>query len=145
MFAPWFIWLVIGIIAIGLEIFVPGLVIIFFGIGAVGTALVSLLPFVASHLWIQGLCFLVLSILSLVCLRRLFGNIFQGTVFDSFARSPGDSPFAEVIEDISPSRDGRIRYKGTTWNARTLADEIPAGVSVKIVRLEGMTYIVEKI
>lgn len=42
----WMIWLIAGALCIGLELFIPGLVIIFFGLGCVCTAGFSLLSFV---------------------------------------------------------------------------------------------------
>ncbi|WP_252830180.1 NfeD family protein [Treponema denticola] len=37
-----------------------------------------------------------------------------------------------------------MKYQGTTWSARSLSEEIPAGSMVRVLRREGLTYIVEK-
>ncbi|EGC77264.1 hypothetical protein HMPREF9353_01614 [Treponema denticola F0402] len=52
--------------------------------------------------------------------------------------------FADVIETVFHNKEGRIKYQGTTWSARSLSEEIPAGSMVRVLRREGLTYIVEK-
>lgn len=140
---PWSMWLLIGILCIGAELLIPGLVVIFFGFGAILTALFSLLPLIQDRLWIQILIFLVFSILSIVFLRKKFTPIFKGSVFlpNKQADSEVDA-YALVLESLSEKKEGRIKYKGTTWNAISVSGEIPEGARVKVVRQEGLTYIV---
>ena len=38
MLEPWFLWALLGILLVGAETFIPGLAIIFFGLGALATA-----------------------------------------------------------------------------------------------------------
>ncbi len=142
----WSLWLLIGVLCIGAELIIPGLVIIFFGFGAILTSVFSLIPFINNIFWLQLLVFLACSILSLVILRKKFTNIFKGSIFCPNKES--DSPvsaYAEVLEDISDKKEGRIKYNGTTWNAISTSDTIKAGERVKVVRQEGLTYIVEKV
>ena len=77
----WMIWLIAGALCIGLELFIPGLVIIFFGLGCVCTAGFSLLSFVNNRVWLQIVLFLIFSVLSLAFLRKKFTIIFKGTLF----------------------------------------------------------------
>lgn len=146
MYEPWFVWALIGVGCIGLEILLPGFVIFFFGLGGIATALCSLIPFVTAALWLQILLFVVFSILSLVFLRRRFSRVFAGTLFDSRKGDPeeeGVGETAEVIETISPVREGRIRFHGTSWKARSRGEELARGSMAKVLAREGMTYIVE--
>ncbi len=144
-FDPWLLWLLIGVVCIGAELLIPGLVIIFFGFGAILTALISLVPFVATTLWLQLIIFVVCSVLSLIILRRKFTPIFKGSVF---MPEKGDavpaSSYAEVVEAMSEKKEGRIKYNGTTWNAASTSGEIEVGERVKVLKKEGLTYIVEK-
>lgn len=145
MYQPWFVWALVGIALIGLEMLMPGFVIFFFGIGALATALFSLIPLVGGLLWLQILLFVVFSILSLLFLRRRFTKIFAGTVFDSHHADPeetGVGETAEVIETVSPHTDGRIRFQGTTWPARTRSATILPGSRAIVIERTGMTYII---
>jgi len=145
---PWFLWALIGIVCIGLEMLLPGFVIFFFGVGALVTALCSLVPFVSDTIWLQILLFITFSILSLVFLRRKFTKVFAGTVFDSHKtnkETDGVGKIADVIEMAGPVTEGRIRFQGTTWKAHTKAGECLPGTHVRIVSREGMTYIIEPV
>ena len=51
----WSIWLLVGVLCIGLELIIPGLVIIFFGFGAVFTSVFSLIPFINLLLFLRVL------------------------------------------------------------------------------------------
>ncbi|UTC85197.1 NfeD family protein [Treponema denticola] len=141
----WSIWLLVGVICIGLELIIPGLVIIFFGFGAVFTSVFSLIPFINQALWFQIIIFVVFSVLSLIFLRKKFTPVFKGTIFypDKKSGKEGDE-FADVIETVFHNKEGRIKYQGTTWSARSLSEEIPEGSMVRVLRREGLTYIVEK-
>jgi membrane protein implicated in regulation of membrane protease activity len=146
MFEPWFVWALIGIGCIGLEMLMPGFVIFFFGMGGLATALCSLVPSVAAILWLQILIFIVFSTLSLVFLRKRFSRIFEGTVFDSRKgniEEAGIGKIAEVIETAGTVKEGRIRFQGTSWKAHTREGEIPSGSRARIIARESMTYIIE--
>lgn len=145
MYQPWLIWAIVGVVCIGMEMLLPGFVIFFFGLGALLTALVSLIPFVSDATWLQVILFAVFSVISLVFLRQRFAKIFAGTVFDSRHADPeetGAGETAEVIETVSPQTDGRIRFQGTTWPARTRAGTILPGSRAIVIERNGMTYII---
>ncbi len=146
MYQPWFVWALIGLACIGLEMLMPGFVIFFFGLGGLATALFSLIPAVSGMLWLQVLIFIFFSTLSLVFLRRRFSRIFGGTIFDSHKGNPeevGIGKTTEVIETVGTVTEGRIRFQGTSWKAHCREGEIAAGKMARIVSREGMTYLVE--
>ncbi|UTC68116.1 MULTISPECIES: NfeD family protein [unclassified Treponema] len=144
--AWWSIWLLAGVLCIGLELIIPGLVIIFFGFGAVFTSALTLIPFINEALWLQIIIFIICSVLSLVFLRKKFTPIFKGTVFYPDKKSDKYiEELADVVETVFHNKEGRIKYKGTTWSARSLSGEIPQGEVVRVLRREGLTYIVEKV
>ena len=141
----WSIWLLVGVICIGLELIILGLVIIFFGFGAVFTSVFSLIPFINQALWFQIIIFVIFSVLSLAFLRKRFTPIFRGTIFYPDKKSgKEEDEFADVIETVFHNKEGRIKYQGTTWSARSISEEIPEGSMVRVLRREGLTYIVEK-
>lgn len=148
MLEPWFVWALVGIGCIGMEMLMPGFVIFFFGLGGLATALCSLVPAVAGVLWLQILIFLIFSTLSLIFLRKRFSLIFEGTVFDSRKSNKeeaGIGKIAEVIETAGPVTEGRIRFQGTSWKAHTREGEISAGNRARITAREGMTYVIEPV
>ena len=139
---PAFVWAVAGLVLLAAEFLVPGFVIFFFGVGALTTAVASLLlPPVAGSLALQGVVWAVGSILSLRFLRRRFSRIFRGGT----AESPATEDLGEsvvVTERIAPDEPGRVRYRGTSWKAISHTESFEPGDRAQIVHEEGLTLIV---
>ncbi len=54
---------------------------------------------------------------------------------------------AKVIADILPDKPGRIKYRGTSWQAISEEGEIKAGETASLIAKsdeESMTFIVKK-
>lgn len=139
---PAVVWFLIGLVFILLELAVPGLFLLFFGIGAWLTAL---LTFIADiDVGLQIAIFVIASLVALLFLRRSLKRHF----FASNTTSPKtlEDEFigkrAFTISSITPSKPGRVTFKGASWNAES-HQEIPAGTSVTIVGKESITLIVE--
>lgn len=135
-------WSLIGLLLIASEMIIPGFTIFFFGAGALFTALVSLiLPRLG--LGAQTLLWAGSSIAAFIFLRKRFRSVLKGTIIyrdaeaDQYAGRE-----AEVIDAISPDRPGRIRFQGTSWEAVSYDESIPAGEKALILRREGMRFIV---
>jgi membrane protein implicated in regulation of membrane protease activity len=144
--SPEIIWLLASVLLVFSEFMIPGLVIAFFGGGALITALTTWLGF-TSTLELQLLVFIVSSILLLVVLRAYVKKIFLGRLQQSgdiqnFSIEVGK--IVPVVELIEPGEvGGKVRYQGALWSAK--ADEkIPPGESVKIKGFDNLTLIVEK-
>jgi len=139
---PAVIWFLIGLGLLLLELVLPGLVILFFGVGAWVTALVC--TFTNINLNFQILIFLVASLLGLVLLRKYLKNRF-------FNRT--DKEVADQLEEfigrkartISEFKDGsgKIEFKGTTWSARC-DDPLSKGDWVEITDKDSLTLKVKK-
>jgi len=142
------IWAISGVVLIFIEFFIPGLVIIFFGIGALVTALFSFLIGNSFTLPIQLFTFTIISILSLLLLRKYFKKVFKGTLEsddDGTNFNIEIGKVVPVIEFIHPGEvGGKVRYQGTIWNAQS-ANPIAPGESVKITGGKNITLFVEKI
>ncbi len=144
--SPALIWLIIGILFVALEFIIPGLVIAFFGIGAMITALTTGIGLTTGFNW-QVAVFIVASLASLFLLRRYVKKVFMG-------KKEGDSvnefnldvgKVVPVVQTIDPHKStGKIKYQGTLWSA-TADEVIPEGESVKIVGRQNITIKVEKI
>lgn len=140
------IWLLLGFALIVGEVFIPGLVVIFFGFGAVVNAgLIMLFPPLAANIGWQLLSWAALSGGSLLFLRRFMKKSFQGTIFQRNKEEIKSSgKIVNVIEDISPEKPGRIHYQGTSWEARCFDETIPAGSKAEIMKQEGLHFYVTK-
>lgn len=142
------IWLVIGIVFIFSELFIPSFVIAFFGGGALITALLRLIIGNPFTLALQLIVFIISSILLLVLLRKYLQKIFMGKLQDE--RDDQDfnveiGKIVIVIQDIQPGgTKGKVKYQGTNWAAKA-SEKIVVGESVKIIGCENITLIVEKL
>ena len=144
--SPEIIWTFVGIILVFIEFFIPGLVIAFFGFGALITALTTWTGLTPT-LFGQLLVFMVASILLLVLLRKYMKKTFFGDFREkdtSHIVSVEIGKIVPVIEYIQPGEvGGKVRYQGTNWSA--MANEpIAPGESVKIVGCDNLTLLVEK-
>ncbi|MCI0470492.1 MAG: NfeD family protein, partial [Candidatus Aminicenantes bacterium] len=114
-------WAIGGLILIFLELFIPGLVIAFFGVGALVTALTTWLG-ISPSLPLQLLVFIICSIVLLVLLRKYMKRIFYGETkagaeIPNFTVEIGK--IVPVIEFIQPGEvGGKVRYQGSNWSAR---------------------------
>lgn len=139
---PEIIWFIIGLLFLLLEFTLPGLIIVFFGIGAWITSLCCLVFDVNINL--QIIIFIATSIISLILLRNYLKKRFfkedqqpKDTLADEFIGKT-----AEVELDIKDGKQGKISFKGTTWNAES-DHNIKKGQLVKIISKESIVLKVE--
>lgn len=145
--SPEIIWIILGIVFIFFEFFIPGLVIAFFGVGALITALTTWMKLTTS-LTSQLLVFMISSLLFLVFLRKYVKSTFLGKTKESESERNFNIEIGKivpVVEFIQPGEvGGKVRYMGTTWSA-TASEPIAPGDSVEIIGNDGLTLIVEKV
>ena len=137
---PPVIWMVAGFIFFLLEFAVPGLILFFFAVGAWIVALLSLL--IDMSINTQLLIFLAGSVLTILLFRKWVKKIIWAKknsteLEDEFIGKRGK---AETM--IAPGHDGKVNFKGTTWNARS-ADIIEEGENVVISGNESILLIVK--
>ncbi|MFP4459866.1 MAG: NfeD family protein [Candidatus Zixiibacteriota bacterium] len=146
--SPALIWFAVGILFLFLEFAVPGVILFFFGSGALLTAILSWIGILDS-LPGQMLFFIASSVILLITLRRYLKNTFMGRAKGNTNNRGEMSEFigkrGKVIRRIVPdSSGGRIKFKGTDWNAE--ADEtIEVGKFVRIISYDNITLKVEPI
>ena len=143
---PEMIWFVVGLALVLLEFAVPGVIIVFFGLGA---CLVSLTTYLGATESIdsQLILFSVSSVALLFSLRRWIRGKFTGYVSDvqDPARNYDDFLGKDVTaaEDLSPGKVGVVEFRGTRW--RAVADApLLQGEEGRIERLDGITLIIRK-
>ena len=137
------VWLVAMVVLLIVEALVPGLVSVWFALGALAALLAALLK---APIWLQVVWFLAVSVATL-CLTRPLAQKYvnartQPTNADALIGR--DCAVTEEINNIAGS--GAVKVGGQVWTART-EDEgtvIPAGEVVKIIRIEGVKLIVKR-
>ncbi|MGM0424521.1 MAG: NfeD family protein, partial [Thermodesulfobacteriota bacterium] len=88
--------------------------------------------------------------ISIVVLRTWFMKTFKGVATDKSSTGYDDFPWGthvQVVKSISPNVNGRIRFRGTQWDA-SADEEIEAGEMAEIVSFAGNSrqiYFVRKI
>lgn len=134
---PW-TWLILGIVLIGLETFVPGIFLIWLGIAAV---LTGLLDYGLDLSWQATLvAFALLSLVSVVAGRALASRRRDG---GAELNRRGEAMLGRrfVLDQPIISGEGRVRVDDTVW--RVTGPDLPAGAAVRVLRLEGATLQVE--
>jgi len=138
---PAMIWFLIGLVLIVAEFAVPGLIIIFFGLGAWASALAVLA--VDLSLFLQIVIFLVVSITTLLLLRKRFVAAAENTpdLTDEFVGKR-----AEVIQKFTRGKLGQVKFKGALWQAETASEQVlEPGDMVMIVGYESIILKVEPV
>jgi len=141
-------WLLAGLILVGLELLVPGVFIIWFGCGAVVTALIcSLLsPFLPIFgFWqMQILLFSLLSIVFVLIGRRLSRRI-ESVNEEPLLNKRTDALLGQIatLEEAIENGQGHVRLGDSLW--RVSGENLPAGHRVKLLRFHDGAFIVEKV
>jgi inner membrane protein len=140
-------WLILGIVLVAAEFAVPGLVVVFLGLGALvvaalGAAGIVSTPLAAGGIWAGVSLGLTLTL--------------RGAAVKFL---PSESSRKEVDEDLesedtivdvlvaitSENSEGRIRSGGTTWAARALDEPIAAGSKARLMYREGLVWVVSPV
>jgi membrane protein implicated in regulation of membrane protease activity len=125
------IWIIIGFVLFLLEFVLPGLILFFFAVGAWIVAILCL--FVDLSINQQLIIFLLSSVVSILLLRKWFSKILwkrkhsTELMEDEFLGKIGKAETA-----ISPGENGKVDFKGTTWQAAS-EDFIEKGENVLII------------
>ena len=134
---PAVIWFLIGLGLLLLELVLPGLVILFFGVGAWVTALVCAITDINLN-W-QIFIFLVASLLGLVLLRRYLKKRFFGRT-DKETQDQLEEFIGRKARAVDEFKDGagKVEFKGTRWSARS-EEPVSKGQWVTIQSKDSLT------
>ena len=144
----WILWTVLGVILIITEIFTPGFVLLWFGVGALAAALAAVVglsyPF-------QFLIFFVVSTILTAASRTLFVNYFSPKKDGGHHKFGVDALPGKIGTVVASSRgpldEGAVKVFGSTWTAYPAEGEDPleAGDRVVVERLQGASIYVRRI
>ena len=143
---PELIWFLVGIVLLVLEFELPGLIVFFFGVGAIIVAILCLIFKLSIDM--QLIIFIVASLACLIVLRKWLKGIFYGHVKAKQDIKKEMNDFvgerAVVKEKITAGLGGKVKLHGTNWEAEA-DEEIEAGEIVEIIGKENITLKVKKI
>jgi inner membrane protein len=136
---PWWLWLTVGLGLFLGDLLIPGgLVLCFFGVGALAVGLVVALTLIQDA-WVEWLLFSGYSIVALLLFRRPLVRYVRRTdpslQMDSLI---GESAVAQ--EDIAVDGLGRAELRGTTWTVRNVgATPLRHGQRSQVTHVDGLT------
>jgi membrane protein implicated in regulation of membrane protease activity len=149
MSGHWYIWLILGAIFIVAEMFTSGFVLLWFGVGALAAAILSLTGLVSIP--IEIVAFLAISIGLTIASRTIFERFFMRyspgrelkTGVDNL---PGQIGIV-VTSSAGASREGAVRVFGSTWRAFPAAGEesLCEGEQVRVERVDGVSIYVRHV
>ena len=141
------LWLGSGIFLMAIEFLVPGLVLVFVGLGSLTVVFGMHFGYIDGILQ-QFITFFISSIIYLLTLRflvlRFFTSITRKENIDEDEEVMGS--IVELVADINSGEFGRVEHSGSSWQARAEGDQtILKGEKVKIIGRDNITWIVQKI
>ena len=138
------VWLIAMIVLLVVEGVVPGLISIWFALGALAALVSALLH---APLWLQIVWFLAVSIVALALTRPLakkyINSKTQPTNADMLIGK--ECVVRESIDNVLGA--GAVSVDDKVWTARTESDDMkaPEGSRAAVVRIEGVKLIVKPI
>jgi membrane protein implicated in regulation of membrane protease activity len=137
---PWS-WIVLGLVLMGLELVAPGAFLLWLGVAAVLTGIADAalgLSWQAS-----ALVFAILSVAAVLGGRAVSRSGDRDDERDPTLSRRGQSLVGRAFTLDAPIADGtgRLRVDDSSW--RIIGPDAPAGTSVRVVRVEGATLVVE--
>jgi hypothetical protein len=141
--ALWWLWLLLGLVLLGVEMLTPGgFYFLFFGVAALIVGCLAGLG-VAGPVWAQLVVFSVLSVAALAVLRPYLVRWTRSTE----RPDPVDTLVGEtavLADDVAPGGHGKAELRGTSWSVLN-HDQRPLarGQRVRVVRVDGLTLWVE--
>lgn len=143
--SPILVWFLVGLLLVLSELALPGVILVFFGLGAwlvAATCAMGLTQGLTSQLIVFGAG----SLLLLLVLRRwLRGKLHGHQSADQDPAANLDNPAGDsvtVTVAVEPGNDeGRVEYKGAIWHARSDAT-IAVGSRARITETDGITLVV---
>ena len=147
MDAEWWTWIFLGggLLLMVLETMIPGGVAFFLGLSGVLLAALRVLGLVVDPMLSVGL-WLALSAGLVLTLRPVLMRYFGGASSFKLANEDFEAmdKIVQVVEPVGElGEEGRIRFRGATWAARSLEGQLPAGAEARILYRDNLTWVVE--
>lgn len=138
-------WLLLGLLLLVSELFIPGLVAAFFGIGALVVGVLTLLGVIESTS-AQLICFALISLVALFGLRKHCQRWLKGAEGDRSLTDLDDAGFigarVQVMDDFVDGV-GDVLLNGSKWDAES-ADALLAGEHAWVIDHHGIVLKVSR-
>ena len=145
----WILWTVLGVVLIIAEVFTPGFVLLWFGVGALAAAFAGLVGL--DSLPLQFLIFIFVSVALTAASRTIFVNYFSREKTGDDLKSGVDALPGKIGTVVSSSHgalnEGAVKVFGSTWTAYPAEGEEPleAGERVEVERVQGASIYVRRV
>lgn len=141
----WMIWIIAGAVMALLEFILPGGIIVFLGMAAIAVGGAVYLGWITTAVHAL-LAWFIISILFMLFLRQLFIKYFEGDTSVENVDEDKDliGSLVETVEEILPHKEGRVKFRDTTWAARSNG-ELKPGSKAVVSERDGNTLIVKPI
>lgn len=143
----WILWTVLGVVLVIAEVFTPGFVLLWFGVGALAAALAA---FLGAGFAAQFILFIVVSSALTALSRTIFVNYFTKQDEPEGMKMGVDTLPGQVGMVVSSSQgalhEGAVKVFGSVWTAYPAEGEPPleAGDRVVVERLQGASIYVRR-
>ncbi|VEU82524.1 NfeD family protein [Acholeplasma hippikon] len=139
-YMPW-VWLIVFLIMVGLEMATAEFVSLWFAISAIPTIIIAAI--FPNNVWLQVLVFFGVGFILLLATRPIAIKYFRKNIISTNVDSYIGKT-AIVIKEISDSNRGLVTFENKEWTAIS-SDTILVGEKVRILAIEGNKFIVTKI
>lgn len=137
------VWLAVAVVLLIIEAAVPGLISIWFALGALAAMISAVFH---APIWLQFGWFMIVSVLTLILTRPFVRKYVNSRTTPTNADMVigKDAVVTERIDNLHGH--GAVSLGGKTWTARMSEDNQQAevGDTVRVLRIEGVKLIVEK-
>ena len=138
----WLIWLIVGVVLLGVEAVTLAFVAVYFGVAALVAALFA---GIGAPLWLQIVVFCAVSVLGLAMTRRIATRVLKGPVVKTNVHTLAGRRGVVTKTITGDDGKGQIRLGSDFWTARPYFDDgidLPEGTRVEVVKIEGATAVV---
>lgn len=136
----WWIWILMGLGLLALEMLTPGgFFVFFFGLSAlvVGAAVGCGL---GGPDWVEWLLFSILSIGSVFLFRGRLVAALKAREGGTVGVETLVGEVATLLDDVAPGGLGKAELRGTAWSVRTVEPrQLQRGQRCRVERVEGLT------
>jgi membrane protein implicated in regulation of membrane protease activity len=143
----WVLWTILGVVLVIAEVFTPGFVLLWFGVGALAAALAA---FLGAGLAAQFILFITISAALTALSRTIFVNYFTARGEPDGLRTGAAALPGQVGTVVTSSQgalnEGAVKVFGSVWTAYPAEGEPPleAGDRVVVERLQGASIYVRR-
>lgn len=143
----WILWTIFGVVLVIAEVFTPGFVLLWFGVGALAAALAA---FLGAGLAAQFILFIAVSAILTALSRTIFVNYFTMRDEPEGLRTGAAALPGQIGTVVTSSQgalqEGAVKVFGSVWTAYPAEGEPPleAGDRVVVERLQGASIYVRR-